>query len=233
VTLRLAVFDMIGTTVRAGDEVPEAFMDAFREAGMSLPPEAVADVRGRSKAEAIRILVDAREPDPETAALRAAEVYASFRDTLRARYESCAAPEPGAEDALAELATAGVSVVLATGLDGDIAAAIVRGLGWTRVTLSGVVTADDVREGRPAPDPVFAAMRLCGVDDPADVLVAGDTEADLESAAAAGAGWSVGVLSGAHGRERLATRPHSILLDSIADLPAWLRRAGILPTEKS
>ena len=66
-TLRLAVFDMIGTTVRAGEGVPGAFMHAFREAGLALPAGAVADVRGRSKAEAIRILVEALEPDPETA----------------------------------------------------------------------------------------------------------------------------------------------------------------------
>jgi phosphoglycolate phosphatase-like HAD superfamily hydrolase len=87
----------------------------------------------------------------------------------------------------------------------------------------GLVTGEDVKAGRPAPDLIHAAMALADVDDPGSVLVAGDTVADLEAAARAQVGCCVGVLSGAHSRDRLESRPHTVILESIAYLPEWLR----------
>ncbi len=40
---------------------------------------------------------------------------------------------------------------------------------------------DDVPNGRPAPDMILLAMKLTGVDDPAQVANVGDTTLDLES----------------------------------------------------
>ena len=50
---RLAVLDMVGTTVESGPEIPDAFREAFRRVNVSLSGDAVNAVRGRSKAEAI------------------------------------------------------------------------------------------------------------------------------------------------------------------------------------
>jgi len=69
---------------------------------------------------------------------------------------------------------------------------------------------------------ITRAMALAGVDDPARVIVVGDTDAALQAARNAAVGCSNGVLSGAHGRERLAAGPHTVLLDSVADLRTWL-----------
>ena len=49
----------------------------------------------------------------------------------------------------------------------------------------------------------------------------GDNRHDLETARAAGAGLAVGVLSGTGTRETLAPMA-DVLLDSVADLPAYL-----------
>jgi phosphonatase-like hydrolase len=223
--LRLAVFDMVGTTVRAGDEVPESFRVAFRRFGVELPDEALTAVRGRSKAEAVADLVATFLPGVPDGAAVARGILATFKETLRARYATGAMPVPGADEVLGRLQQGGVSVVLTTGLDAVTTTGLLQHLGWGRLGLSGVVTGDDVERGRPAPDLIHAAMRLVGETDPRAVLAVGDTAADLDAAFAAGVGWSVGVLTGAHSREILAAHPHTAILDSVLDLPGWLRES--------
>jgi phosphoglycolate phosphatase-like HAD superfamily hydrolase len=68
---------------------------------------------------------------------------------------------------------------------------------------------------------VFRVMELTGVGDPGAVAVVGDTLSDLESGERAGAGWIIGVRSGAHTGEQLAARRPSVILDSVVDLPAY------------
>ena len=224
---RLAVLDMIGTTVEAGPGVAEAFIGAFERAGVALSEEAVDKVRGRSKEEAVLELTEAHLPQRDDARKVAAEIYSTFRSMLHLRYETGSKPVAGARTALDDLRGLGVHVVLTTGLDRDTANRIVHSLGWESLDLSGVLGGDDVERGRPAPDLIRAAMALVGEDDPASVLVVGDTISDLEAAARAAAGWSVGVLSGAHTRTQLETCSYSVILDSVAELPRWLEREGM------
>jgi phosphoglycolate phosphatase-like HAD superfamily hydrolase len=63
----------------------------------------------------------------------------------------------------------------------------------------------------------------------AEVLVAGDTVNDLKAGRAAGARYTVGVLTGAHTVAELGSSPHTHLLASVADLPDLLATAGELP----
>ena len=88
-----------------------------------------------------------------------------------------------------------------------------------------------VRRGRPAPDLIHEAMGLVGEGESPAVLTVGDTVSDLDAAHAAGVGWSIAVLTGAHSRDRLYGRPHSAILDSVADLPEWLRKMRVLEYE--
>lgn len=53
----------------------------------------------------------------------------------------------------------------------------------------------------------------------ARVAAIGDTALDLQAGVNAGAGWVIGVLSGAHELGRLGQTPHTHLLPSIAELP--------------
>ena len=84
--LELVVFDMAGTTVQAGNQVPAAFQQAFEHVGVILSEEEIRSVRGRSKREAIsdlltrhRSLVDYRR--------HATKVYSDFHRILMERYE--------------------------------------------------------------------------------------------------------------------------------------------------
>ncbi|GMR12860.1 MAG: phosphonatase-like hydrolase [Gemmatimonadota bacterium] len=223
---RLAVLDMVGTTVEAGPEVAEAFGEAFGRVGVILPVDVVNGVRGRSKKEAVAELAAAYLPELDDPTKTEREIYSTFRSILLARYERASRPVAGAHTALEYLKRHGAHVVLTTGLDRDTANQILRGLDWESLGLCGVVTGDDVERGRPAPDLIHAAMALTGEDESASVLVVGDTISDLEAAARAEAGWSVGVLSGAHTRSQLQSCPHSVILESVAELPCWLDQMG-------
>ncbi|GMV04706.1 MAG: phosphonoacetaldehyde hydrolase [Gemmatimonadota bacterium] len=218
----LAVFDMIGTTVEAGDEVPAAFAAALAGVGIRPSPEDLSAVRGRSKREAFAALVAGHGPAGDDPAGLADAAYRRFQGLIRQAYRERARPIPGVESVFAYFREAGVPVVLTTGFDRETAGLLLDAMGWEGAGLRGLITGDDVSRGRPAPDLIRAAMALTDIGDPRAVLVAGDTTADLEAAAAAGVGWNVGVLSGAHGRDALASRPHTVILESLADLPAWL-----------
>ncbi len=222
----LVVLDMVGTTVRAGEEIPDTFRRVLGEEGVELSDESLRRVRGRSKREAIAALLAPGAGSARDSG-RVETVYQRFQEQLRHAYRSRAAEIPGAERVLRTLIKK-TAVVLTTGLDRTTAAQLLETLGWESLGLAGVLTGDDVAWGRPAPDLILAAMQEAGTTDASSVVVVGDTVSDLEAAAAAGVGWSVGVLSGAHSRSQLESRPHSVILESVADLPDWLRGVGAL-----
>ena len=86
------------------------------------------------------------------------------------------------------------------------------------------ISPSDVGRGRPSPDMILAAVVRLEIDDVHAVAIAGDTVSDLLAGTRAGAGIVAGVLTGADDRATLETAPHTHILDSIADLPAVLRR---------
>jgi phosphoglycolate phosphatase len=208
----LVVFDMAGTTVEDRGQVPAAFTAALAAQGIIVSPEQISKVRGASKRQAIRAFVT-----DDTAAAR---VYEVFRQELAARYAADGVTAiPGAADAFATLRARGIKVALTTGFDRDITSLLIGALSWQTV-VDTVVCGDDVARGRPAPDLIHQAMTNVGVADPSLVAAVGDTTLDLEAGAAAGVGWNVGVLSGAHGRDALERSPHTHIAGSVADLLA-------------
>lgn len=79
---------------------------------------------------------------------------------------------------------------------------------------------DSVERAKPAGDMVHAFCAACGLE-PAEVAVIGDNLHDLHMAHDAGAGLSIGVLSGNSGHADLS--PHAdAVLGSVADLAAYL-----------
>jgi phosphonatase-like hydrolase len=219
-TLQLIVFDMAGTTVEDGGQVPAAFAAALRECGVALRDEELANVRGASKREAIAELV-ARHAAPAWQG-RADEVYASFVRHLENEFGRGVKPIEGAEAAFEFLRGHGVRIALTTGFDRDVAGMLLDVLRW-RSRADACLCGDDVVRGRPAPYLVFQAMAATGVDCVHHVGTVGDTTLDLQAGYNAGVKLNIGVLSGAHDRARLAAQPHTHLIASVAQLPALVQ----------
>ncbi len=130
---------------------------------------------------------------------------------------------PGVESALTALDAAGYHLGVATNDGAESAVATLRAL--TLLDRFSLVQGyDSVDRPKPAADQLhrFAAHVGCAPD---AVAMVGDNVHDLEMARAAGAGLAVGVLSGTGDRSDLAPLA-DIVLNSVADLPAFLHGGG-------
>ncbi len=217
--LDLVVFDIAGTTIRASDQVPAAFREAFAKVGIALSDDEIQTIRGRSKQVAIRELLDrqhgAERFDP-------IEVYGDFQRILLQRYETQGIETiDGAEEAFEWLRQRRIKIALTTGFDRNLAELLIRKVGWLE-TFDAVVCNGDVAHGRPAPDLILRAMQWTKCNNVSRVAAVGDTISDLRAAGNAGVRWRIGVLSGAHGEEQLQSCPNTAIIPSVAELPRVL-----------
>lgn len=215
----LLVSDLAGTLLSDDGVVLAAYRRAFSEHDISWDEDELATLRGASKQMvferfASRTVASAELKTVATAAL------ATFQTALTDEYERGELREiTGATDMLRQLKAAGVKLAVTSGFPRELVDLIVGRLGWLGL-FDAAVGADQVTSGRPAPFMIYRAMEMTGTFDVRRVAVTGDTPLDMQAARNASAGWSIAVLSGAHGLETLGRTPHSHLLPSVASLPA-------------
>jgi phosphonatase-like hydrolase len=217
----LVVTDLMGTTLRDDGAVLPAYRAAFAECAIPFTEEELATKRGAHKLSLFTEFAS-RRYTPDDSAKRGAAALEVFEKQLRHFLASGGGvPIVGAEDAITRLRKVGVKVALTSGFDRGLIADIVAHCGWGEL-FDAVVYPDEVPAGRPAPYLIFQAMQKARVEPVARVAAIGDTALDLQAGSNAGAGWVIGVLSGAHDAETLGRTPHTHLLPSIAELPGLL-----------
>lgn len=126
---------------------------------------------------------------------------------------------PGCQVALSALHTAGYRLGVATNDSTGGAERTLLSLGVAQM-FEATYGYDAVANPKPAPDTIHAFCDLTGLK-PAQLAMVGDNRHDLQMARAGGAGLAVAVLSGTGTLESLAPLA-DVVLDSIADLPAYL-----------
>lgn len=222
-TCRLAVLDMAGTTIDDRHEVYRVLRESVEREGARFDDATFQQWMGTEKRSAITNLLRLGGVEADEALIDGA--FAWFLDELTRTYtETPPVPLPGVPEALAALRTAGVKVGLTTGFSRDIADLILGRMGWgvgsdlASSVVDAVVTGDEVPEGRPAPFMIQRVMELTGVADPAEVVSAGDTAVDIESARRAGV-LAIGVLTGKLDRADLERAGADVVAGSVADLP--------------
>ncbi|NEC88771.1 phosphonatase-like hydrolase [Streptomyces sp. SID12501] len=225
--IRLVVLDMAGTTVADGGLVERAFETAARELGVEPGTEEhagkLAYVRatmGESKISVFRHLFGDED--------RAQRANAAFEEAYGELVDGgLIAPLPGARETIEELLADGRSIALTTGFARVTQDAILDALGWRDLVPLTLCPADAGGRGRPYPDMVLEAfLRTKAADGVHQVAVVGDTSYDVLSGVRAGAGLVAGVLTGAHGTDAFREAGATHVLDSVAGLPALLRKAG-------
>lgn len=130
---------------------------------------------------------------------------------------------PGCREAVASLRQSGYRLGVATNDSTSGAEKMLLTLGIAQM-FEATYGYDAVANPKPAPDAIIAFSDLTGLK-PSEIAMVGDNRHDLEMAKAAGAGLAVAVLSGTGTRESLA-RLADVVLDSIAELPAFLAGRG-------
>ncbi|MEU0052357.1 HAD family hydrolase [Streptomyces sp. NPDC006309] len=214
---RAAVFDVDGTLVDTNHLHVVTWWEAFRQAGHDVPMHAVHRAVGLGSEDLVAHLLGDDRDKKQDSALSAAHkaLYGQYFDRLPAL--------PGAADLLRRLRGDGWTVVLATSASGAELGALRRAIGADDA-ITDTASADDVREGKPAAEPVEHALELAGVPASRAVFV-GDTVWDMQAGSKAGVR-CVGVLCGGlpradleeAGAEAVYADPAD-LLDRLAESP--------------
>lgn len=234
-TIKLAVMDMAGTTVKDEKEVENCFYEAAVRSGLQASRQRINDMQGLPKLVVVQTLWDeAIGREHESFAQRVDTTYLLFQQILETHYLSHPVlPAEGALEAFAWLRARGIKIALTTGFYRKVCNIILHRLGWgaelddnymgtEQALIQLSLTPDETGKGRPHPDMILKAMAMLGINSPAQVLKIGDTPADLQSGRAAGCGLVLGVTNGTHSREALESYSNDGLLPSMAALPAFL-----------
>jgi phosphonatase-like hydrolase len=221
--ITLVIFDIAGTIVEDHGEVVSAFAGALDKHRIPYTDDELKEWKGSSKEEVIRHFVE-RQGGGAVLESAVGIVYADFRIALERHYrEKGVVPIAGAADTFAWLRERGIRIATTSGFYREVSELILESTGW-RGMLAASISSSDVPAGRPAPYMIFRAMEAASVTCVREVVNVGDTPLDLQAGTNAGVREVVGVLTGLHGKERLQQEPHTALLPSVGDLPAWMEK---------
>jgi phosphoglycolate phosphatase len=214
--LKLVVFDMAGTTVDdvidGAPLVLKSYDDAFRRYDISIPMDVLNDQRGRDKRTVIE----------EFGGSQAEEIYEVFVNALLQNVKRIKEIE-GTAEVFAYLHESGVYVAIGSGFPLSVSKAIVSQLKWQERGLIDYWTCSEVvGKSRPDPAMIYASMKRLQVSDPLSVIKVDDTAKGVEEGVNAGV-VTLGVLTGTQSREKLQAAKATDILESIKDLPAYLK----------
>jgi len=218
--VQLVLFDMAGTTVDDLIEGQPLVVVAFRATflahdGCNITFEQANAVRGYEKKEALRRLVCASRGIESAEDSEVDTLFSIFKVELDKLTGSMNTEIKGTTDVIKELRGRGIKVCVGSGFPQAVVDAIAANMGWA---VDGVFSSDALGAGRPDPIMVTAAMQHCGVTDARRVVKVGDTAVDIEEGKNAGV-WTVSVLTGTQGREKLAALEPDCIIPSVVELP--------------
>ncbi|WP_395358978.1 HAD family hydrolase [Streptomyces sp. YH02] len=206
---RAALFDVDGTLVDSNALHTVAWWEGLRQGGHQVPTHAVHRAIGLPGEKLLEHLLGPDRDRSEDERLSAAHdtLYGTWFERLQAF--------DGAADLLRTLAGSGWKVVLVTSAkDRELEA--LRAAVDADDAIFATATADDVEEGKPAPDPIEHALSLVGVAPERAVLV-GDSVWDMKAARHAGV-VCVGLLCGGIPRTDLKDAGAAAVYDDATDL---------------
>ncbi|MFI6080306.1 HAD family hydrolase [Streptomyces sp. NPDC051217] len=210
---RAAIFDVDGTLADTNYPHVTSWWQAFRGAGHQVAMSDIHRAIGLGSGDLIaHLLGDDRDHDQD-------DPISAAHSTLYGTYFGRLTAFESAADLLRVLAEQGWTNVLASSATGPELDALRRAIDADDV-IAGTTSSGDVSQGKPAPDPVHAALNIAGVPAERAVFV-GDAVWDMEAASRAGVR-SVAVLSGGIPRDALEAAGADEVYENVADLLARL-----------
>jgi HAD superfamily hydrolase (TIGR01509 family) len=174
------VFDLDGLIVNSEDVYEQADVEVLRRRGKVYDDALRSQMMGRPTAESLRKMIDWHALDDSVELLDAER--SQLRDKL---LESSLAPMPGLVDLLAVLETHRIPKAIATSGHRAYAGEVLGRLDL-HTRFEFVLTAEDVVDGKPAPDVYELAAQRLGLAPP-QTMVLEDSENGCRAGVAAGA----------------------------------------------
>jgi len=231
--IKLAVFDLAGTTIRDDHGVRDCLHQAAREFNLQTTPDEIQLHMGTNKIHLYQFLIAKAQgakvefrdfekmESPETLEF-ATKIFHRYEEIMIAYYRREVLEIPGAADTFRWCHAHDIKVATGTGFHRQITEAIMDGLGWLRdglVDLAVDVEHTPNHRGRPAPFMIFHAMRELDVQSVHEVIKIGDTPADMLEGHNAGCRGIIGVLSGPLPVTAWGVYRHTHVIPSVKELP--------------
>jgi phosphonatase-like hydrolase len=217
--IKLAVFDIAGTTVLDNGFVADAFVNAFVMNGYDISLEDTHPYMGVKKIVAVRTMLERLEADFTNADVE--EIHNDFVNEMIDFYEydSSVKPFDDTEDVFRQLKEKGIRIALNTGFPKTIADAIVHRFQWKEKNLlDDYIASDEVENGRPASLMIEQLMFRAGIDDPMLVAKIGDTSVDIEEGLNAGCRYVIGVTTGTGSKDELQQYQPTHIVNSLSEI---------------
>lgn len=220
--IKLIVFDMAGTVVNEDNVVYKTVQKAINKAGYSVSlDDVLKEGAGKEKHQAIKdILKKISKSDPRSIKVSSEDIFKDFKFMLdEAYYDLKVSPFQGLTQMMADLKSKGIKVALNTGYNREIANLLLKKMDWHQgIHYDTLVTADDVVNGRPAPDMIQRAMKNLNVANPNQVVKVGDSIIDVEEGKNAACGYTIAVTTGAQTYEQLKDASPDFIMDDLTKL---------------
>lgn len=218
--IELVVFDMAGTTVDEDNVVYKTVQKVINDAGFNVTlDEVLLHGAGKEKHQAIMDVLRMCTAEKNIEAV-SNKLFSNFKVALKQAYDNLKITTfEGTEEVFKMIQAHGAKVVLNTGYNKTTALQLLKELNWNvGETIDGLVTADDVVNGRPSGDMILKAMEQHGVTNALHVVKIGDSAIDVEEGKDAGCGLTIGVLTGAQNREEIQKAHPDYILNSLKEL---------------
>jgi HAD superfamily hydrolase (TIGR01509 family) len=214
-----AIFDIDGTLVDTNYQHALAWYRSFRQHGVVMPIWQIHRATGIGSDRVVEMLAGERIEQELGETLRAAEgpLYQEMIDEVE--------PMKGAHELLRDLKRAGHAVILASSAEQKEAERYIKLLDATEF-VDGYTTSADVKQSKPEPDIVHAAIEKAG-GGPAVMI--GDSTWDCKAATRAQLP-SIGVLTGGFSEQELTEAGATIVFDSVEHLREHLKTTNLQET---
>ena len=214
-----AIFDIDGTLVDTNYQHALAWYRAFRQHGVVMPIWQIHRAIGIGSDRVVEMLAGEQIEHELGETLRAAEgpLYQEMIDEVE--------PMKGAHELLHDLKRAGHAVILASSAEEKEAERYIKLLDATEF-VDGYTTSADVKQSKPEPDIVHAAIEKAGGG--AAVMI-GDSTWDCKAATRAQLP-SIGVLTGGFSEQELTEAGATIVFDSVEHLREHLKTTNLQET---
>jgi len=209
------VFDLDGTLVDSGKDIAQATNFALKSHGLS--PLELPEVLSYVGDGARLLLARSARLDPEDP--RLSGLLATFLDHYAGHAVDHTRPLPGVLEALDALPD--FTLAVCTNKPRKTTEIVLDALGLT-ARFATVIAGGDLARSKPHPDPLIEIARRLGVQ-PNELVMVGDGPQDVQCGRAVGAR-TVGVLGGIADASRLLEAGPDVVVRSLAELPALLRR---------
>jgi phosphonatase-like hydrolase len=221
--IKLAVFDIAGTTIKDNSNVAGSFQHAFLQHGFENVTLAEANEKmGYPKPLAIQAILSNHVKDKSTITLDLIDaIHEDFVQNMIDYYRHTPGIEPmdDAEETFSSLRKKGIKIGLDTGFSRDITDVILERVGWLNSPWIDItVCSDEVERGRPYPDMIKVMMDRFGISDPKEVIKIGDTEVDVNEGHNTGCLMSIAVTTGAFSEEELLKHHPTHIVHSLTEI---------------